>query len=132
MPAGGLGVLKNNEQLNGCYAYLCDIMTVIMNFNITTVDEILRQFAHRLRAQRLAQAIAQHDLALMAGLSLGAVRKLETDGQCSLETLIRVAQALGLVGELEPLFLQNPESIAAMQRAAKLQLRQRAPRRLRL
>ena len=103
-----------------------------MNFNITTVDEILRQFAHRLRAQRLAQAIAQHDLARMAGLSLGAVRKLETDGQCSLETLIRVAQALGLVGELEPLFVQKPESIAAMQRAAKLQLRQRAPRRLRL
>jgi transcriptional regulator with XRE-family HTH domain len=100
-----------------------------MDFNLSTVEEILRQFALRLRAQRLAQELSQHTLAGMAGLSLGAVRKLETDGHCSLETLIRVAQALGSVGELEPLFAQKPESIAAMQRAAQVQLRQRAPRR---
>lgn len=100
-----------------------------MNFNLTTPEEILHQFALRLRAQRLVQEFSQHTLARMAGLSLGAVRKLETDGHCSLETLIRVAQALGLVGELEPLFAQKPESIAAMQRAARVKLRQRAPRR---
>lgn len=100
-----------------------------MNFNVATAEEILRQFALRLRAQRLAQKLAQHTLARMADLSLGAIRKLETDGQCSLETLIRVAQALGLVDELEPLFAQKPESIAAMQRTAQAQLRQRAPRR---
>ena len=107
-------------------------MTIKMNFNINTAEEILRQFALRLRAQRLAQELSQHALAGMAGLSLGAVRKLETDGQCSLETLVRVAQALGLVGELEPLFAQKSESIAAMQRAARVQLRQRAPKRSRL
>jgi hypothetical protein len=65
----------------------------------------------------------------MAGLSLGAVRKLESDGQCSLATLIRVSQSLGLIGELEAVFAQKPQSIAAMQRAAQIQLRQRAPRR---
>jgi transcriptional regulator with XRE-family HTH domain len=99
-----------------------------MNFNLTTAEEVLSQLALRLRAQRLAQELTQQNLARMAGLSLGAVRKLESDGQCSLETLIRVTQALGLVAELEPLFAQKPESIAAMQRAAKIKLRQRAPR----
>jgi transcriptional regulator with XRE-family HTH domain len=101
-----------------------------MNFSLQTTEEILRQIAQRLRAQRLAQELTQQRLAQMAGLSLGAVRKLESDGQSSLETLIRVTQALGLVAELEPIFAQKPESIAAMQRAAKAQQRQRAPRRL--
>lgn len=35
------------------------------------------------------------------------MRKLETDGQCSLETLVRVAQALGLLDALEDFLSSN-------------------------
>jgi transcriptional regulator with XRE-family HTH domain len=83
----------------------------------------------RLRAQRLGQALSQRDLAQMAGLSLGALRKLEHDGQCSLETLIRVVQALGLTGELEDLFVLKRQSIAQMEQAEAVSQRQRVPRR---
>ena len=60
-----------------------------MSFILSLPNEILRELGARLRMQRLAQSLSQRELAHMAGLSLGALRKLETDGQCSLETLIR-------------------------------------------
>lgn len=100
-----------------------------MYFISATTEEILREFAVRVRANRLMQQLSQLELAHMAGLSLGAVRKLENDGQSSLETFVRVAQALGLSAELAPLFAKTPQSIAQMQRAAAVPQRQRAPRR---
>ena len=100
-----------------------------MTFMLSTPAEILLALGGRLRAQRLAQSLTQRELAQMAGLSLGALRKLEGDGQCSLETLVRVAQALGLVAELDALFVLKRQSIAQMDQAARAQQRQRAPRR---
>jgi len=82
----------------------------------------------RLRAQRLAQNLPQRELAQMAGLSLGALRKLETNGQTSLETLVRVVQALGLTGELENLFVLKRASIAQMEQAEAALQRKRARR----
>lgn len=100
-----------------------------MSFALSVPSEILSTLGARLREQRLAQALSQRDLAEMAGLSLGALRKLENDGKCSLETLIRAVQALGLVGELEDLFILRRQSIAQMEHAEAASQRKRAPRR---
>ena len=102
-----------------------------MSFTVATTDEILAALGARLRAQRLAQNLPQRELAQMAGLSLGAMRKLETNGQTSLETLVRVIQALGLTGELENLFVLKRESIAQMEQAQVAHQRKRAARRKR-
>lgn len=99
-----------------------------MNFNLLQPSEILQALGARLRSQRLAQNLSQSELAKMAGLSLGAVRKLEGSGQCTLDTLVRVAQVLGLVAELQPLFELQVQSIAQMRQAAAVQQRQRARR----
>jgi len=100
-----------------------------MVFALALPAEIQQALGFRLRTQRLAQELSQRDLAQMAGLSLGAVRKLEQDGQSSLETLVRVVQALGLVEELEDLFVLKRRSIAQMERAEAAGQRRRAPRR---
>lgn len=100
-----------------------------MVLELATSSEILQALGQRVRAQRLAQGVAQLELAQMAGLSLGALRKLESSGQSSLETLVRVVQALGLVSELEDLFVLKRQSIAQMENAAAASRRQRAPRR---
>lgn len=100
-----------------------------MTFMLSVPSEILSTLGARLRTQRLAQQLSQRDLAQMAGLSLGALRKLEHDGQCSLETLIRVVQALGLTAELDDLFVLKRLSIAQMEQADAVSQRQRAPRR---
>lgn len=100
-----------------------------MSFNLASTAEILRALGSRLRIQRLAQGLPQRELAQMAGLSLGALRKLEGSGQSSLETLIRVTQALGLVDELQDLFVLRRQSIAQMAQAESAGQQQRAPRR---
>ncbi|MFX1682649.1 MULTISPECIES: helix-turn-helix domain-containing protein [unclassified Roseateles] len=100
-----------------------------MAFTLATAHEILEALGQRVRAQRLAQKLSQQELARMAGLSLGALRKLESNGQSSLETVIRVVQALGLVDELEELFVLKRQSIAQMEQAEAADQRQRAPRR---
>jgi transcriptional regulator with XRE-family HTH domain len=101
----------------------------MMTFTTATTAEVLLAIGARLRAQRLHNELSQQELALMAGLSLGAIRKLERDGQVSLETLVRATQALGVVAELDPVFLARRESIAEMAAAASARGRQRAPRR---
>lgn len=100
-----------------------------MTLTLAPNHEILQTLGQRLRAQRLAQELPQQELAQMAGLSLGALRKLEGSGQSSLETLIRVVQALGLVDELQGLFVLQRRSIAQMDQAETAGRRQRAPRR---
>lgn len=100
-----------------------------MTFSLATTHEILHILGQRLKAQRLAQELPQSELAQMAGLSLGALRKLESSGQCSLETLVRTVQALGLATELDTLFSLQRQSIAQMLQAEAATRRQRAPRR---
>ncbi len=100
-----------------------------MSLTLAPANEVLRTLGQRLRTQRLIQGLPQRELAQMAGLSLGALRKLESSGQCSLETLVRVVQALGLVEELETLFTHKRQSIAQMEQAEAAGRRQRALRR---
>ena len=98
-----------------------------MDFVLATSDEILHELGERLRIQRLAQNLSQHELASMAGVALGTVKKLERNGVSSFETVVRVVHALGLVDELKPLFVLQRSSIAQMAQASQIQ-RRRAPR----
>lgn len=100
-----------------------------MMFDVAPRSEILSTLGARLRAQRLAQNLAQARLADMAGVSLGALRNLEHNGRCSLETLVAVVSALGLKSELQDLFVLKRQSIAQMERAQTARERQRASRR---
>ena len=99
-----------------------------MTFMLSSVEEILQTLGGRIRTQRLTQGISQQVLADRAGLSLGAVRQLEGSGQSGLDTLVRVLFVLGIVDELEDLFVLRQQSIAQMERANDLSRRQRAPR----
>ncbi len=99
-----------------------------MAFSLALTTEVLQILGQRVRARRLVQGLPQRDLALMAGLSLGALRKLESSGQSSLETWVRAVQALRLVEELRDLFVLQRQSIAEMERAEAVSQRQRATR----
>ncbi len=101
-----------------------------MYFDLASNNEILHELGARLRAQRLAQGLPQAELAAMAGVSLGTIKSLERGGSTSLETFIRVVQALGLTDHLQPLFALPRQSIAQMERTQRAQ-RMRAPRRKR-
>lgn len=98
-----------------------------MDFGFATADEITAELARRLKRARLAQSLQQADVAERAGVSVGTIKTLERTGQSTLTSLIRVAQALGLVDSLQHLFEFEVHSIADME-SATLPIRQRAPR----
>ena len=80
----------------------------------------------RVKHLRLAQNLSQHQLGQMSQSSLSSVRRLEAQGQGSLEFVVRVAQALQAVDQLEDLFAQPIQSIAQAEAEQALAQRQRA------
>lgn len=99
----------------------------MFDFGLSTVDEIAQELGRRLKTARLAQGLQQGELASRAGVSRATVTALENHGRSTLNSLIRVVQALGLEQDLQPLFEFKVESIAQMEHA-EADKRQRAPR----
>ena len=91
---------------------------------------VCAQLGQRLRALRLLRNLGQAELAARAGCSLSAVRRLEAQGQGSLELVVRVAQALQAAQGLGELFeLPALTSIAQAEALAAVPVRRRASRR---
>jgi transcriptional regulator with XRE-family HTH domain len=101
-----------------------------LDFNLSTAQEICQELGHRLKTQRLAKNIKQQELADRSGISVGTVKNLESKGQASLESWIRVIMALDLIADLEPLFSLKFHSISEMEKLEKLRAK-KTPRRAR-
>lgn len=95
-------------------------------FNLISSNSICSELGVRIKRLRLAQNLGQQQLADMTQSSLSSVRRLEGQGQGSLEFVVRVAQALQAVEQLESLFKQSIQTIAQAEREQSLVLRQRA------
>jgi transcriptional regulator with XRE-family HTH domain len=78
-----------------------------MSFNIdyeqATIEAIQADLGHRLVRLRLARNVNQQQLAREAGVSRRTVTRLENGESVSLDTLLRVMRALGIVGRLASL-----------------------------
>ena len=105
----------------------------MLNLSLATAEELCRQLGQRLRAQRMQRLLTQDELAARAVIAVGTVRKLESSGQSSMDSVMRVVLVLGLADELQSLFAPQVLSIAQMEFAQRAQAtqRQRAPRRQR-
>ena len=95
-------------------------------FNLLSSNSICSELGGRIKRLRLAKNLGQQQLAEMTQSSLSSVRRLEAQGQGNLEFIVRVAQALQAVEQLESLFTQPIQSIAQAEREQSLALRQRA------
>lgn len=86
------------------------------------------QLAQRARARRLEQNLTQEGLAQRSGVPLGTLKRFESTGEISLDSLIRLAVALGADDGLRELFPPRPvETIDAL--LASRPARQRGRRR---
>jgi transcriptional regulator with XRE-family HTH domain len=90
-----------------------------MLFDLATPQEVAGELGQRLRTRRLSLNQSQADTAARAGVSLGAVRNLERTGLVTVEVLLRVAGTLGLLQQLEPVFVTRPVSIEQMENASR-------------
>lgn len=104
-------------------------MPNMLDLSLASNAEVALELGRRLKAQRLARNLPQIELAARAGVSRGTVQNLEAKGQCSLESLVRIVRALGLVDDLATLFeLKAAQSIADLARLEQSQRHRASPR----
>ena len=98
-----------------------------------TKEEILSRVGGALKTCRLQQNISQQVLAERSGVSLNAVKNLETGSGATLGTFILVCRTLGKDGWIDALTRTNEElsPIAYLEalRKAKKRIRERASKR---
>jgi transcriptional regulator with XRE-family HTH domain len=101
---------------------------IVLDFNFSKPDEIVKRLCERLRTERLAQQMTQSDLAGRAGVGVTTVSNLEAGRNVGMETVVRVAVVLGRSKELEALFLPRLESVDDIRRYERSTRRQRVKR----
>jgi len=79
-----------------------------IDFELASSAVIAAELGRRLNELRLAQDLTQQQLAQRAGVSRRTIVKAANDGSISLDSFIRIMQALGLTGHLAAL-LPDPE-----------------------
>lgn len=94
--------------------------------NTASSAELELALGEQLRAERLRKNLTMDDVAILAGISVNTVRALETGKGGRVESLIRVAQALGRTAWLET--FRPPVKISPLQIAQGKSKRQRASR----
>lgn len=70
--------------------------------------QINNEIAGNLVRLRKRKKITQKELATRSGVSLGSLKRFEQSGEISLQSLTKLAIALGVEGELEKLFENVP------------------------
>ena len=78
-------------------------MNPISDYFLTPAD-VAKELAQRVKQRRLEQQLTQAELAKKADLPLSTYRRFEQTAQISLEGLLNVAFALGLLEDVNQLF----------------------------
>jgi len=99
----------------------------MLDMGFASEQEVRAELGGRLRTKRISLGISQAVLAAKSGVGISTIKLIESKGQSTLENLVKMLIALGLVGELQNLFVHKPASIAMMERMNQAQ-RLRAPR----
>ena len=76
--------------------------------DIRTYAEINNDLAKRMAALRKRKKISQPALAARSGVSLGSIRRFESEGEISLRSLTKIAIALEVENEIDTLFTEVP------------------------
>ena len=72
--------------------------------NQKTPNEIAKDLAERIKANRKKLKISQEVLAQKSGVSLGSIKRFETKYEISLQSFIKIAIALDMDNDLNNLF----------------------------
>lgn len=80
-----------------------------MSFPFSTPYETAKEVAERAKQCRLHYNLSQKTLSQRSGVSLGTLKKFETSGKISFESLLKIAVALKCLNDFQQIF--KPQSI---------------------
>jgi transcriptional regulator with XRE-family HTH domain len=73
-------------------------------------NDILGEIAARARTRRKEMSLSQESLASRSGVSFGSVKRFETTGKISLESLLKLAVTLNALKDFDAIFAEgSPE-----------------------
>lgn len=81
-----------------------------MKFGITKKpSDIMQEIALRHKQIRKESGLSQAELAERSGVSLGSLKRFESSGQISLESLLKLAQILNRLSDFETILKQDAD-----------------------
>lgn len=80
----------------------------MISLSLLTPFEYLAQIAQKAKAKRLAINMSQQNLAIRSGVSLGSIKRFESTGKISLESLLKLALVLESLEGFDSLFAKTP------------------------
>lgn len=81
-----------------------NILSVLDNFTLDNLDDIMMQVAENFRKRRVEKNITRQRIAELSGVPLSTVARFEQKGLIAFESLIKLAMALGYTSEIKDLF----------------------------
>ena len=98
----------------------------MIDLKFATPQELATHIAKAAQEQRLSLNLTQRSLAERSGVSLGVLKKFETTHQISLASLLKLAFALGCLGDFAMLFpAKPPTAFTSLDQLLKHQPRKR-------
>lgn len=89
-----MGFYDNNDSL----------LSVLEGYTLDNAEDIAKQVADNFRKRRVEKNITRQRMAEQSGVPLPTVARFEQKGLISLESLVRLAMALGYASEVKNLF----------------------------
>lgn len=74
-----------------------------------TPSDIMHSLAERVKLVRKKQKLSQQVLAERSGVSFGSIKRFETSGQISLESLLKIAHVLKRLDDFDSLFVMTDD-----------------------
>ena len=81
--------------------------------SIKSPFEVAKEIAKKAQEKRLKLNLSQQTLSEKSGVSYGTLKKFEQKGQISLESLLKIALALGEMDKFESLFTEGDDKLPA-------------------
>jgi transcriptional regulator with XRE-family HTH domain len=81
---------------------------------IKTPQDTGTELTARAKARRLALNLSQEGLARRSGVAFGTIKRFETTGYISLQSLLKIALVLGALDEFDALFKQKTDTPASI------------------
>lgn len=101
-------------------------MDTIMDFNLVTPHDLIQQIAKQAKEKRLQLNLTQASLSKLSGVSFGVIKKFESTGKISLESILKLAVVLESLNEFAALFSLKPlESYTTLDKLLKEKPRKR-------
>lgn len=98
----------------------------MVDLAVAVPDEVCAVFGERARARRLMLNLSVEELAARVGISDKTLGNFERTGRCTLETFVRVLEALGALSDLQNVLVTQSHTIEDMRQKAAVRTRQRA------